>query len=460
MRRSPSRSCAERRAPLPLALLWLLVAATGHAEAETCPAFGERYAPAGAEQCAEPGIAATPGAAEGDGIVPLDAAARSVAPEPAPPPASAPSEALLALPKGPSGALPTDFELGEGVSVAESYWSPVLCATIARLSGPAGLALAELVPRVPAEATVAPNDRYATAAVRIRAWPAVRPAPTAGEPDPHLGLQYGLAQAGALDARSVTRGAGARIALLDSAPDAGHPELAAIRVETLEDAAPQPATHGTLMAGVIAAAENNGFGIAGVAPGAELAAIPVCEPTGRAADDCGLYSLLRGLDRAFEVGAQIVNLSLVGPANPLLERAVDRLDGLGVVVVAAAGNEGTAEPRYPAAYPSVVGVGAVDANRAAFVNGNSGPSAELTAPGVAVLSTVPGSGFAFGDGTSLAAAHVSGVLALLVGAGSPPLEARTALFQAGNALPGATGGSTPLPPVCDALARLGTPCAP
>jgi len=155
----------------------------------------------------------------------------------------------------------------------------------------------------------------------------------------------------------------------------------------------------------------------------------------------------------------VVNLSLVGPANPLLERSMARLEQLGVLVVAAAGNEGTDEPRYPAAYPTVIGVGAADRERRAYARSNRGLSAEIYAPGVEILSSVPGDAFAFGSGTSFAAANVSGVLSLLLGSGATPAEVRAALFrQAAEASEG-----QPLvlvPPICDVLARLGKTCAP
>ncbi len=154
----------------------------------------------------------------------------------------------------------------------------------------------------------------------------------------------------------------------------------------------------------------------------------------------------------------MVNLSIVGPDNPLLERAMARLDELGVLVVASAGNEGTDAPRYPAAYPSVIGVGAANRERRVSAQSNSGISAELFAPGVEVLSTVPGGAFAFGSGTSFATAHVSGVLGLLIGAGSDPAAARAALFQ--QAHQDAEGGPALLPSVCGVLARLGSPCTP
>src|SRR5262249_6915576 len=154
--------------------------------------------------------------------------------------------------------------------------------------------------------------------------------------------------------------------------------------------------HGTLIAGVVAAVEHNGFGIAGVAPGAHLMSVPVCTPQGGSASDrCLLYDLLRGVDRAYASEAQILNLSLVCPDNALLARAMARLDKLGVLVVAAAGNEGTSEPRYPAAYPSVIGVGATDRERKVTARSNRGLSAEIYAPGAEVLSTLPGDSFAF-----------------------------------------------------------------
>jgi thermitase len=335
----------------------------------------------------------------------------------------------------------------------------VLCATVARVVGPPGASLAELVPRVPTGGTVAPHDRYRTAGITLRSAPEA-PEP---EPDPYRRLQHGLDRAGAEAAWRVARGAGVRVALLDSAPEAGHRDLAAIRLEPIPGGpASAPATHGTLLAGVMRAVAQNGFGIAGLAPAAEVVAIPVCTPAGAAAsDECALYDLLRGVDRAFEAEAAVVNLSLVGPANALLERGMARLETLGVLVVAAAGNEGVSEPRYPAAYASVIGVGAIGADGAPFARGNRGPSAEIAAPGVEVLSTVPGDAFAFGDGTSLAAAHVSAALALLVSAGAEPIAARTALFQAAEAArPPTTPADSPppLPLLCDALARLGRGC--
>jgi subtilisin family serine protease len=219
--------------------------------------------------------------------------------------------------------------------------------------------------------------------------------------------------------------------------------------------------HGTLVTGLIAAIEENGFGMAGVAPGVEIVAVPVCTPLGASASDsCLLFDVLRGVDLAWEREAQLLNLSFVGPANALLERAMVRLDQLEVLVVASAGNEGTDAPRYPAAYASVIGVGAVDPGGARYARSNRGASAELLAPGVEILSAVPGNAFAFGSGTSYAAAHVTGMLAVLIGAGADPPAARAALFREAHARPpGPASGGLRLPPICDVLARLGRACA-
>jgi thermitase len=309
---------------------------------------------------------------------------------------------------------------------------------------------------------VAPHDRYVTAGVHLRPAPATllaQPETAGPAADPYRAHQWGLDRLGSETAWVSSRGAGVRVAILDSAPESAHRDLAGIEVAAVTGGpAIAAATHGTLMAGVVGAVAQNGFGIAGVAPAATVVAVPVCTAAGAtASDECRLYDVLRGIDRAFELGAHILNLSVVGPANLLLERGMTRLEKLGALVVAAAGNEGTSEPRYPAAYPSVIGVGAIDSGGALFARGNRGASVELLAPGVEVLSTAPGNAFAFGDGTSLAAAHVSGALAILLGASADPAAARTALFQAADeARPaGALASSPPsVPPLCRALAKL------
>ncbi len=424
--------------------LLALVALAAPARAQdACGPFEASSVP-GIGACREPGLTSSPGAPDEFERVPAppdDAGALSL-----------PGEALLALPKRPDGTISTDFVLAPGATITGSFFSPVLCATIARVSG-SGEPEA-LFESLPDGAISVPHHVYRTAGANVRLLGAAAPGP-----DPYRPLQYALDELGVDRARPLGRGAGARVAVLDSAPDTDHPDLEGVEVRGVEDGpSSAPAAHGTLVTGVIRAVEGNGFGIVGMAPAADTVAIPICSPgASGGADRCLLYDALKGLDAAWEVGAGVANLSIVGPPNALLERSVNRLERLGVLVVAAAGNEGTREPRYPAAYPSVIGVSAIDRLRRPFERGNRGPSAELDAPGVEILSTYPGETFAFVDGTSLAAAHVSGSLALLLASGVEPLAARGALF--GAALPQVEGpGTARLAPLCDAFARAGRPC--
>lgn len=450
-----------RRSSVPAAS-WARVSLVGLALISLVPpAAGEAEGCAPLEACAEDDPAAEvhePGPSAGHDantasrsgsgrIVPLQ-----IADSPAPA-ASIPGEALLALPKLPDGSLPRDFELGPGASIAESYWSAVLCATVARIVGPKSARPQELVQGLPDSALLVPHTRYSGAA------DLETEADSQQGPDPYLSLQHGLLSSGALEARSVSSGGGVVVSVLDSAPDGEHRDLRGVRNEVLADGpSSAPSVHGSLVAGVIAAIEENAFGIAGVSPGVELVAIPVCDPVGStAAATCQLYDVLRGLDRSYELKARILNLSIVGPANALLRRSVDRLAELGAVVVAASGNEGTAEPRYPAAYASVLGVGAADSQGNIAALSNRGPSVQLLAPGMEILSTVPGDSFSFGNGTSLAAAHVTAVLAILASASGDVAEARELLLRTSSR---SSPGSVPnLARVCDTLAQLGHPCA-
>ncbi|MDX1649529.1 MAG: S8 family serine peptidase [Myxococcota bacterium] len=369
---------------------------------------------------------------------------------------------LLVLPRTPDGGLgEEDLVLRPDARVADSFWSPVLCATVARIVGPPGADPDALVTRLPAGAAVAPDTVYTAVGP---AEPRPLPRGTSGSADggdPYRDLQHALDALEPERARPVTDGRGVRIGLVDSRPAPDHPDLPAMSPVGPFEAA-RPGRHGTLLAGVLAAPEDNGVGIVGLAPGATLVALPACAPAAdpAAPDRCRLFDLLRAFDAAWEARTAVLNLSLVGAANPLLERAVARLDRLGMLVVAAAGNE-PASPgppaAYPAAYPAVIGVGAVDARGDPWPAGDAGGAVEIRAPGVEIVSTVP-DGFAFADGTSLAAAHVSGVLALLASASGDLGQARAALFQAGHAHPGAEARAARLAPVCDALARLGRPC--
>ncbi|MGF2037953.1 MAG: S8 family peptidase [Nostoc sp. CmiVER01] len=175
--------------------------------------------------------------------------------------------------------------------------------------------------------------------------------------------------------------------------------------------------HGTHVSGTIAG-ENNNYGVTGIAYNAKIMPVKVLDSSGS-----GSYSSIsKGIRYAVDNGANVINLSLGGAySNPTLESAIDYASSKGVIVVMAAGNDGDSSPDYPARYASKSGiaVGAVDKNNnlADFSN-RSGTNeiAYVTAPGVKVYSSVPNNQYATYSGTSMAAPHVAGIVALMLSA--------------------------------------------
>lgn len=163
--------------------------------------------------------------------------------------------------------------------------------------------------------------------------------------------------------------------------------------------------HGTQVAGLIAATTDNYEGLAGIAPNARIMVIKAL-----AADGTGTYlQLAEGLMYAADHGARIINVSLGGDTpSPLLNEAINYAAARGALIVAAAGSNRA----FPAAYSAALAVGAVDGNNQVAWFSASSRDVNVLAPGVGVLSTVPG-GYDYGSGSSIAAAHVSGVAALL-----------------------------------------------
>ncbi|WP_298911529.1 S8 family peptidase [uncultured Nostoc sp.] len=175
--------------------------------------------------------------------------------------------------------------------------------------------------------------------------------------------------------------------------------------------------HGTHVSGTIAG-ENNNYGVTGIAYDAKIMPVKVLDESGS-----GSYNAIsKGIRYAVDNGANVINLSLGGPStNQTLESAIDYASSKGVIVVMAAGNDGDSLPDYPArhAYKSGIAVGAVDRNNNMpdFSN-RSGTNeiAYVTAPGVKVYSSVPNNQYATYSGTSMAAPHVAGVVALMLSA--------------------------------------------
>ena len=219
------------------------------------------------------------------------------------------------------------------------------------------------------------------------------------------------------------RGAGVKVAILDSGIDYDHPDLTA-RYRggydfVFDDDDPFDdnfESHGTHVAGIIAA-QNNGVGIMGVAPEVELFSLKVLDGAGFGLGEW----IIAGIDWAVQNGMDIVNLSLEGRHTQALQEACDAAYRAGVLLVAAAGNTGHVVV-FPAAYDSVIAVTATDSADLPGDFAPRGSELELAAPGVDILSTVAGGGYGFLSGTSRAASFVTGCAALYMLANSEDLS--------------------------------------
>jgi thermitase len=249
--------------------------------------------------------------------------------------------------------------------------------------------------------------------------------------DPLRAAQWNLDMIGSDAAHQVSRGDGALVAVIDTGIDATHADLQGRLLPGANfvpgAAGPQDEDgHGTHVTGIVAANADNGIGVGSVAPGARVLPIRVLDANGEGDD----ADVAKGIDYAVAQRVDVINLSLGGNAlssflpsgesADAIQRAVDA----GIVVVAAAGNDSLPICQQPAIRGKILCVGAVDRRgmRSFF---SSGDSAAVMAPGGSaaggegedVLSTIPGSMYGEMVGTSQAAPHVSGVVALLVSRG-------------------------------------------
>ncbi len=227
------------------------------------------------------------------------------------------------------------------------------------------------------------------------------------------------------DLHELSTGRNVRVAVIDSQVDAGHPDLAGqapVRQDFVLDHAAVPEPHGTAVAGIIAAIANNGVGIVGVAPGARLMALRACWQEA-AETVCDTLSLAKALHFAIEHDAQVINLSLSGPPDILLGRLLDVALARGAVVVGAA-DPNLALGGFPASHPGVIAV-ATDLGA-----GRTG-SAYL-APGRDIPTTQPGGRWSLVNGSSFAAAHVSGLIALMDARGGGRRAANLVVARSGG----------------------------
>lgn len=260
-------------------------------------------------------------------------------------------------------------------------------------------------------------------------------------PTPEQTIPWGVEAIGAPGAWLRTRGEGVRVAVIDTGIDLEHPDLKpniAGGFNAVNPAAqPQDDNgHGTHVAGVIAALDNRA-GVVGVAPKASLYAVKALDAYGMGY----LSDLIEGLDWCIRNGIDVVNMSLgTLEENQSFHEAISRAHEAGIILVAAAGNEGEGRDTvtYPARYPETIAVSAIDANNRMPPFASRGPRVDVLAPGVGVYSTWPARRYRSLDGTSMAAPHVSAVAAMVKAThqGMTPVQVKNHIKASARRVPG------------------------
>lgn len=237
--------------------------------------------------------------------------------------------------------------------------------------------------------------------------------------DTYVNLQHGLDVMGITEAHRHSRGEGVRIAIVDSNIDFNHEDLDGRlnKVFEFSDADREiDNKHGTAIVSIIGAHTNNAKGIAGVAPAAELDLFVSCWAVEKSVQAiCDSFTLAKALDTLVDDPPHILNLSLTGPFDNLLARLLEKLLDQGVVIVAARPSALNEQNSFPAGLDRVIGVSSSQSLRPETESTFSDhSSALLYAPGEQIMVAIPGNAYDFRSGSSLATAHVSGIVALLL----------------------------------------------
>jgi subtilisin family serine protease len=259
--------------------------------------------------------------------------------------------------------------------------------------------------------------------------------------DPYASLQYGPRAVRADRAHAWVTGRGVRVAVVDTGVDTNHPDLTGRVVKTINFVEGGEKTfttdhHGTAVAGVIGARADNGMGIYGIAPDADLLAVKACWHRRTASPEawCSSWTLAKAIDFAIVERVRVLNLSLSGPPDPLLRRLIVKaIEEQSITVVAAVMESGDPALSFPSSLSTVVAVVASDAQGSVRTRVGKQPAA-LAAPGIEVLTTVPNGAYDFLSGSSFATAHVSGIVALLLERNPQlsPREVRDLLIDSGR----------------------------
>ena len=269
--------------------------------------------------------------------------------------------------------------------------------------------------QVPAATAARSVRRYAANPCVIYAEPNHIAQAVAEPDDPYFSSQWGMYKVEAPAAWDTTTGsATVTVAILDTGVDQDHPDLVGKIAKnanfTTSRTVDDRHGHGTHVAGIAAAATNNGIGVAGLGYDSSIMNVKVLGD-----DGSGYYSwVINGIIWAADNGAQVINMSLGGSvSSSALQDAVNYAWSKGAVITAAAGNSGSSSPLYPAYYANCMAVAATDSYDRKPSWSNYGDWVDVAAPGVSILSTVKGNSYGYMSGTSMASPHVAGLAALV-----------------------------------------------
>jgi len=271
--------------------------------------------------------------------------------------------------------------------------------------------------------------------------------------DPLYPLQPSATAWHLAELHKITTGRYVRVAEVDTGVEVDHPDLTgriAVARNFVDGRQAVAEEHGTAVAGIIAARADDGLGIAGIAPESKLMALRACWQGSADAAICSSFTLAKALQFALDENAQVINLSLGGPRDRLMERLLDAAMARGITVVGAA-DPAIRDGGFPASHRGVLAVASDDAHDVS--------AGVLLGPGRDIPTTMVGGKWGFVAGSSFAAAHLTGLVALLreLAPNLRPQQIREAL--AAQAIPSLAGDHHAMVDACAAVARIAGTCA-
>jgi subtilisin family serine protease len=304
-----------------------------------------------------------------------------------------------------------------GLTVVGVQQSGITGGTLYHFGVPPGRQVADVVRSLETERVGIASPNYVYQIVQDAAS---ETSSATGSPD-----QYTVEKLNLTEVHKISTGREVLVAVIDSKIDLNHPDLAGAIVEEYGAVGkPEQAhSHGTGMTGAIVSHRK----LLGIAPNARILAVHAFSTTTRQTPEATTRQIIAGIEWAINKGARIINMSFAGPYDPMIQLAMRNAAAKGVILIAASGNMGAkSPPLYPAADPHVIAVTATDESDTLFTQAVRGPHLAVAAPGVDVVVPAPDDTYQLTTGTSVAAAHVSGVAALLVER-HPSIDARTVL---------------------------------